>query len=411
MPSEGFAQPLGAYWCPTNLNNVTQTGAHSHASYYDPVQNRTNLKLLPNTKVTQIIFDTIGGLLVATGVEMLNNNEGSMSTAYACKEVVLAAGGIFTPYLLMVSGIGPKDILTAVKVPVKLDAPGVGSNFQDHPTLYQMFTLSNQSFPNPSTLSSNATFYSAAEGQYYAERQGPWTYLRVSVVAFLPLKQWAPNNFTGIANQVLTQKMTNYLPASYSQNIALLAGYKKWRNILVEAYLGDNAATGEVVIAAWGHNTIPLEKPLSRGTITLNTTDPTNLPVVQWNALQNPAELKIIAEMIRFSRRHWARPEPARYSPVEYLPGTQYQANAELIGSTMTSGLLQPTFAHLSCSRAMMPQNLGGVVSDQLLVYGVRELSIIDASITPLIPATHLQATMYAVSEKASDIIKARHGY
>lgn len=57
----------------------------------------------------------------------------------------------------------------------------------------------------------------------------------------------------------------------------------------------------------------------------------------------------------------------------------------------------------------MMPQSLGGVASDQLLVYGAKQLSIVDASVIPLIPATHLQATMYAISEKAADLIKARN--
>jgi len=80
MPKEGFAEPLGAYWCPNDINN----------------------------------------------------NDSSVSTAYASKEVVLAASAIFTPYLLMVSGIGPKDVLTAAKVPVKLDAPGVGDNWSLH---------------------------------------------------------------------------------------------------------------------------------------------------------------------------------------------------------------------------------------------------------------------------------------
>ena len=56
----------------------------------------------------------------------------------------------------------------------------------------------------------------------------------------------------------------------------------------------------------------------------------------------------------------------------------------------------------------MMPEELGSCVSDKLLVYGVENLSVIDASIIPLIPATHLQATMYAVAEKAADIIKER---
>lgn len=57
----------------------------------------------------------------------------------------------------------------------------------------------------------------------------------------------------------------------------------------------------------------------------------------------------------------------------------------------------------------MMPEKLGGCVSDKLLVYGVKQLSVVDASIIPLIPAAHLQATMYAVPEKAVDVTKSRH--
>lgn len=56
----------------------------------------------------------------------------------------------------------------------------------------------------------------------------------------------------------------------------------------------------------------------------------------------------------------------------------------------------------------MLPLELGGCVSDELLVYGVQGLSVVDASILPLIPAAHLQATMYAVAEKAADLIKKR---
>jgi choline dehydrogenase-like flavoprotein len=56
----------------------------------------------------------------------------------------------------------------------------------------------------------------------------------------------------------------------------------------------------------------------------------------------------------------------------------------------------------------MMPENLGGCIGDELLVYGVKGLSVVDASIIPMIPATHLQATMYAIAEKAAEVIKER---
>lgn len=59
----------------------------------------------------------------------------------------------------------------------------------------------------------------------------------------------------------------------------------------------------------------------------------------------------------------------------------------------------------------MMPEELGGCVNTELQVYGTRKLSVVDASIIPMIPATHLQATVYAIAERASDIIKARTGY
>ena len=166
---------------------------------------------------------------------------------------------------------------------------------------------------------------------------------------------------------------------------------------------------GEIPIQAWGHSTVAFQKLLARGTNTLNNTDPQNMPIVQWNAMTNPIEAEIMVELLNWNRRHWARPELARYSPMENTPGAQYSSTADLMQQGITNGYLQPTFSHLSCSNPMMPQSLGGVASDQLLVYGAKQLSIVDASVIPLIPATHLQATMYAISEKAADLIKARN--
>jgi choline dehydrogenase-like flavoprotein len=79
---------------------------------------------------------------------MVSRADSLVAQAYANKEVVLAARGIFLPHLLMLSGIGPKGALTTANISVKLDAPGVGSNFQDYPILAISFTLSNQTLPN-----------------------------------------------------------------------------------------------------------------------------------------------------------------------------------------------------------------------------------------------------------------------
>ncbi len=305
------------------------------------------------------------------------------------------------------SGIGPKDVLTAANVTVKRDTPAVGSNFQDHYPLYMTYNLSNTAFPNPLTIGSNASFNASAYAQYEADRQGPYSLGRGNAFAFLSFQRFS-TNYQSITASLAAQNPLDYLPPRYASTPALLAGFKKQRDILINRFLGDDAAVGEIPIQPWGHTTVALEKPLSRGHITLNTTDPTAFPIVQWNALQNPVDGQILSELVRWNRVHWSRPELAGYDPVELLPGAQYTSDEDIIYHSTLSGALEPSYAHPSGSCAMMPEELGGCVSDQLLVYGTQRLSVIDASIIPLIPATHLQATMYAVAEKASDIIKGR---
>ena len=112
--------------------------------------------------------------------------------------------------------------------------------------------------------------------------------------------------------------------------------------------------------------------------------------------------------LIRFNRKHWASAARARYWPVETSPGPQYQSEEGIIRGGIESESLQPTFAHPSGGCSMMPEELGGCVSKELLLYGVEQLSVVDASIIPLILAAHLQATTYAIAEKAADITKSR---
>jgi choline dehydrogenase-like flavoprotein len=119
-PKEGFNDPVGVYWTPNSINKKTATRSTSRSAYYDPIARRQNLKLLTNTHVDEITFEKNSvGELVATGVKYTPRGTKNQTRVFAAREVILAAGSVFTPHLLMYSGIGPKDVLVAANITVK----------------------------------------------------------------------------------------------------------------------------------------------------------------------------------------------------------------------------------------------------------------------------------------------------
>lgn len=407
LPKEhASGNAVGAYWIPTALQPKTQTRSDARNGYYDPVKSRNNLILAQGKTVNEVLFDQ--GLLTgykAKGVQYVSRSDNSVKQVYASKEVIMAAGSVFTPQLLQLSGLGPKDVLNAAGVRVKKDMPAVGANMQDHPNANMQFDLKNLATPNP--LSGlDPSFNASAWAQYEKDRTGPITQAHGSSLAFLSL-QTVTDKYESIVSSIRSQNARSYLPSVYADS-KLLAGFNKQRDIIANLHSRADAAVAEFPMVAFGLAIGALQRPLSRGTITLNPSNKYGAPVVQWNTFQNPIDRQILVEMVRWLRTHWARPELAKFSPVEIIPGTG-QTDDEIINALIQTKSLEASFAHMSGSCAMMPENLGGVVGSDLLVYGVKQLSIVDGSIIPLVPATHLQATMYAVAEKAADLIKARN--
>ncbi|CAO2652268.1 Nn.00g005510.m01.CDS01 [Neocucurbitaria sp. VM-36] len=284
----------------------------------------------------------------------------------------------------------------------------VGSNFQDHPALYMAFNLSNQSNPNPDMLGTalDQKFNATAAELYFANRTGPWTFGRGSAALFLPFKDFS-SRYKNITALISKQNATAYLPRRYSENEDLLKGFLAQRRIVIDQYLSNDATIGEYPIQPWGSAATAVQKPLSRGTLTLNKTNPAANPIIVRNAFQNPVDKMVLGELVRWNRDHWTTaPLLQRYAPVETVPGAQYQTDDEIFEASIDAAALNLTFAHSSGGCALMPKALGGCVDPDLKVYGVDNLRVVDASILPLIPAAHLQATMYAVAEKAADIIR-----
>jgi choline dehydrogenase len=123
---------LGAFISPSWINPSNLTRSYAKSAYLDPVLSLPNLSVLVNATATRIIFGSGSGDLTATGVEFAATADGPRETVTAKKEVIIAAGVIGSPQILMSSGIGPADVLEAANIPVRVELPGVGQHLQDH---------------------------------------------------------------------------------------------------------------------------------------------------------------------------------------------------------------------------------------------------------------------------------------
>lgn len=394
---------VGALWVPTSLEPKTQTRSDARRTYYDSVKTRSNQKLVTGVEANEVLFEG----LTANGVQFTDISDKTVSKVYAKREVILAAGSIFTPKILQLSGIGPADVLKAAGVKIKKDLASVGANLQDHPTAQLFFETKNLSTPNP-LFSLDPAQNASAWAQYYANRTGPVCQAHGSSLAFLPL-QSVTSKYKDIVSFIRRQRSIDYLPPAYKSNSNLLRGFEAAKAVTAELLSGTKAAAVEFPMSPFGLALIALQRPLSRGYVALDPKNPTGNPIIQFNTFQNPADRTTMIEAVKWQRRHWKSPVLARWSPVEAVPGVAAQTDEEIIHSLLEQKALSATFAHQSGTCAMLPEFYGGCVGSDLRVYGTKKLSVVDASMIPLIPATHLQATLYAVAEKAADLIKLRN--
>ena len=132
LPVDGFNGEPGAYWIPNSINPGTYTRCGSAEGYLQPVLGRRNLHVLVDAAVTKLIYDIGGhGDVKVKGVEYAASKSAARKVAYG-KRIVLSAGAVHSPKILQLSGIGPKALLESLKIPVKVELPGVGQNFQSH---------------------------------------------------------------------------------------------------------------------------------------------------------------------------------------------------------------------------------------------------------------------------------------
>jgi choline dehydrogenase len=273
------------------------------------------------------------------------------------REIVLCAGAVGSPHLLLLSGIGPQVDLEALGVPVVTTLAGVGLNLQDHlaaPVPY--FCLEPISFSGAATFSN--------EWKHRLSGTGPLSSNGAEVGAMVQSK-------VGLA--------------ACDVEIAFAAGH----------YVDHGFATP----AGHGFSLIPaLLTPKSRGQIKLASADPGEAPLIDPAYLSDESDLERLAEGVRFARRLLDQSALVRYrgAPVQgRVP--EPEEHIREWGQT----LYHPVG---SCK---MGTGEGAVVDSSLRVLGVEGLRVADASVMPLIPRAHVNATTVLIAEKAAQLLKS----
>ncbi|KAK8085885.1 hypothetical protein PG997_007156 [Apiospora hydei] len=409
----------GLCWIPASQHPWASVRSHSGRGHYqDVVKDRPNYDLLVRHKVTRVIYPDGDPQKGPPTVEMRSLQDGTVFTSRATREVILSAGAIHTPQILQRSGIGPSDLVKRAGIEVVADLPGVGYNFQDHPSIRLGVNITRNPIPNQDMLQTDATYLQTTLDQY-AERpaRGPWTMNWDSQAVFLPMAD-VTSSFGSIVaslrDQIANSSAIPTLPPGADASVA--RGYQAQLEALAGILENPAQPIIEVPFGGAEFNTpstgVPtigiLLKPLSRGAVLLDPADIDAEPTIHYGTLANDLDIDIMASFLPFFRRLWDAPTLRdTLGVVETDPGID-RLGSDASAAEVAAWLRDNVWAslvHPCCTAAMMPKAQGGVVGRDLRVHGVKGLRVVDASVWSLIPGAHLSATVYATAEKAADLI------
>jgi len=342
------------------MHMTVKDGVRSSASreYLDPVKSRKNLTIVTGALVTKVVLED----KVAKGVEYVVN--GKTETAATSNEVILSAGSIGSPHILQLSGIGDKDILKKAGIEVKHHLPGVGQNLQDHLEFYFQYKCKQ-----PITLNRKLGLISKGliGARWLFTRSGLGATNHFESCAFIRSKadvEWPDIQY-------------HFLPAAIR-------------------YDGKSAFDGDGFQVHVGHN-----KPKSRGSVTVQSSDPTVPPKILFNYLQHQDDIEGFRACVRLTREIIAQPAFDDFRDGEIQPGEHIQTDEEI--DAFVREAVESAY-HPSCSCKMGEDEMA-VVDFQTNVHGIEGLRVVDSSIFPTIPNGNLNAPTIMVAEKAADII------
>ena len=324
------------------------------------IRSRENLTIITNTQISKLVFSD----KKVIGVDCIQSKGQPNKTIYANHEVILSAGAISSPQILQLSGIGDEKHLTKLGVKVIHNNPAVGKNLQDHLQVRMVFKT------NTRTLNDelNTWWKKALIGlQYALFRTGPLTLSASQVYIF-----------------------TN----------TSLDGSRPNIQFHMQPLSADKPGDGVHPFSAFTMSICNL-RPQSRGEVTINSKNPEDLPKIIPNYLSTQSDQKIAIDSIKVARKI-ANASPLKQHILdEFVPGGSLVSDEDLLEAAKNNS--QSIYHPVGTCK--MGNDKNSVVDDQLKVYGVKGLRVVDASIMPELVSGNTNAPTMMIAEKAAEMI------
>ena len=330
-------------------------------AYLDPVRRRKNLTIITKALVCKLILENN----TATGV-CFKNNKDKIFNVKSKKEVILCAGAVGSPHLLMLSGIGPKDHLKSMGINLKADLPGVGQNLQDHPDFMIKYKCLKPVTLWPKTKKLNSV---GAGIQWLLTREG----------------MCASNHFDAVAC-VRSGPTVEYPDLQFCIS-PIAMDDNTWQPLQEHAFQVH----------------VGLMRTHSRGKIELRSSNPADPPRILVNYLKDKRDRELMLKGIHLVRELLDQPAFSELKGEEIFPGDICKSDSDLdtkLNSHTTSQW------HLACTARMgLKTDKYAVVDNSGRVHGFNGLRVVDASIMPFAPNGNTNAPTIMIAEKISDKI------
>ncbi|KAH7011224.1 hypothetical protein EDB80DRAFT_384879 [Ilyonectria destructans] len=352
--------PEGAGWC--NVSYDPDTGYRNSASiaYLHPIfrgeQHRPNLTVLTDSWVSKVHVEND----TATSIDVTFRC-GNKYTLRAKREIVLCAGAIDTPRLLLLSGIGPRKHLESVNIPVVKDIPGVGENLKDHPMTTMLYEL-NEPAPSNTAMNSDACLFMRAK----------------------PFNEAGDDGYT-------PDVMIHMFQIPFCEDLERL-GYEIPENVF--------------------HFLPVVPRPRSVGRLYLKSNDPNEKPALDFRYFTDSGayDASILVEGIKASRKVAEQAPFKNWIKREIAPGPHISTDEELekYARAASSTVYHPTSTTKMGDTRNDPL---AVVDSELKVRGIKGLRIADAGIFPTMLSVNPMLTVLCVGERAAELIAAEAGW